>query len=62
MLLFISITNICKVGYKSSKCKSKRSQNSISIIKENNMKIRKSFSSRKTSLTKDNSKNKISNL
>ena len=44
------------------KCKSKRSQNSISITKENNMKIRKSFSSRKTSLTKDNSKNKISNL
>ena len=44
------------------KCKSKRSQNSISIIKENNMKTRKSFSSRKTSLTKDNSKNKISNL
>ena len=42
--------------------KSKKSQVSISISKKNTMKTKKSFSSRKTSLTKDNSKNKLSNL
>ncbi|MBR3632968.1 MAG: cyclin [Bacteroidaceae bacterium] len=40
----------------------KNNKSQSSLIKQNTIKTKKSFSSRKSSLTKDNSKNKISNL
>jgi hypothetical protein len=51
-----------RINNKLPKSNSKKSQVSISISKKNTLKTRKSFSSRKTSLTKDNSKNKFSNI
>ena len=51
-----------KINSTLPKSQSKKSQGSLTISKKNSMKTKKSFSSRKTSLTKDNSKNKISNL
>ena len=51
-----------RINNKLPKSSSKKSQVSTSISKKNTMKTRKSFSSRKTSLTKDNSKNKFSNI